>query len=61
MTTKFNLAGYQREMIRTAYNRCYGLQDFVNKDINNLFALADQVGIRLSYLKDHYSEIKEIN
>lgn len=60
MTPKYNLAGYQREMIKNAYQRCYGLQDFINKDINNLWALAEQGCIRLSYLEDHYPEIKSL-
>ena len=58
------MESYQIQIIRDAYNRCFGLKEGVQYEgtlqAEYIKALANQTGIRLEYLQQNISIIRSL-
>jgi len=61
MKTNKYLDLWEKEQFRKTFKRCFGLQELVKQNHEDAIKeLANQSGFRLSWIKEHIEEIKNI-
>lgn len=61
MKTTPKLTKFDKQVIKEAYDRCYGLKQVVQVQASGWAdTLAHQTGYRASYLQEHGEEVREL-